>query len=130
MIDTITIPSFVAPQYVFSYDPEQALAIIKGVSFIRLCGYDGCDCGHAEICGIQITVSCRKSGRTVSVDCERISDQNLLRPLAAEVLDQMIRKYDDPEQAEKVRGWFTLMVNGNAVTKPPFVAVLSESIAA
>lgn len=41
--------------------PNPVVDLLRQHGFFGLAGYDGCDCGVAEVCGVRMDAHCRKS---------------------------------------------------------------------
>lgn len=98
-----------------STDPEAAFLLIRDIGFWFLSGYDGCHCGWLEICGIEISISCRKSQSTITFHTGSQVGSVRLLPLGHVILDQMFKDYeseDARETAKKLRAKFTIEIAG------------------
>ena len=102
------------PEYCSFPDTVSCLNLVKAIGFLRLAGPDGCSCGHLDLGGVTIHVSCYKSSGEVCVDCEDSELEDLMR-IGEEVLHQ-VADVEDPEVTKYRRERYKLIINGKRRT--------------
>lgn len=78
---------------------DKAIALLRQHGLDGLGGHDGCDCCYFNIQGVEINISCHKSGHSIRVYAnDRIAEE--LEAIAKEVQAQMLADYHKWENAE------------------------------